>query len=86
MEGEIFRTRPDGRWGPPSLLYNWYQVSFPGVKLLGCGVERLTPSSTKVKGKNFPPVGLHGAFYGTFTFTIMNVDVCVANSYQRMKS
>ena len=29
--GEIFRTRPDRPWGPPSLLYNWYQV-FPGGK------------------------------------------------------
>jgi hypothetical protein len=28
--GEIFRTRPDRPWGPPSLLYNGYRV-FPGV-------------------------------------------------------
>ena len=28
--GEIFRTCPDRPWGPPSLLYNEYQV-FPGV-------------------------------------------------------
>ena len=27
--GEIFRTRPHRLWGPPSLLYNGYQV-FPG--------------------------------------------------------
>ena len=27
----IFRTCPDRPWGPPSLLYNGYQV-FPGVK------------------------------------------------------
>ena len=27
--GEIFRTCPDQLWGPPSLLYNGYQV-FPG--------------------------------------------------------
>ena len=27
--GEIFRTRPDRPWGPPSLLYNGYWV-FPG--------------------------------------------------------
>jgi hypothetical protein len=26
---EIFRTRPDRCWGPPSLLYNGYRV-FPG--------------------------------------------------------
>jgi hypothetical protein len=24
--GEIFRTRPDWPWGPPSLLYNGYRV------------------------------------------------------------
>jgi hypothetical protein len=27
--GEIFRTRPDRPWGPPSLLYNEYRVFFP---------------------------------------------------------
>jgi len=25
--GEVFRTRPDRPWGPPSLLYNGYRVS-----------------------------------------------------------
>ena len=33
-EGEIFRTRPDRPWGPPSLLYNVYLV-FPGGKVAG---------------------------------------------------
>jgi len=28
---EIFRTSPDRTWGPPSVLYNAYQV-FPGGK------------------------------------------------------
>ena len=37
--GEIFRTRPDRPWGPPSLLYNWYRISFPGVKRPGLGVD-----------------------------------------------
>ena len=31
--GEIFCTSPDRSWGPPSLLYNVYQV-FPGGKVL----------------------------------------------------
>jgi hypothetical protein len=31
---EIFRTHPDGPWGPPSLLYNGYRV-FPGGKAAG---------------------------------------------------
>ena len=30
--GEIFRTRPDGPWDSPNLLYSGYRVSFPGVK------------------------------------------------------
>jgi len=29
--GEIFRTRPDRPWGPPSLLYKGHRV-FPGYK------------------------------------------------------
>jgi hypothetical protein len=36
---EIFRTRPNRPWGPPSLLYNGYRVSFPGVKRTGRRVE-----------------------------------------------
>jgi hypothetical protein len=31
---EIFRTRPDRPWGPPSHLYNGYRV-FPGGKAAG---------------------------------------------------
>jgi hypothetical protein len=38
--GEIFRTRPDRPWGPPSHLYNGYRV-FPGVKS-GRGVKLTT--------------------------------------------
>jgi hypothetical protein len=29
---EIFYTRPDRPWGPPSLMYNGYRV-FPGGKV-----------------------------------------------------
>jgi hypothetical protein len=32
--GEIFRTRPDRPWSPPSLLYNGYRV-FLGDKAAG---------------------------------------------------
>jgi hypothetical protein len=35
---EIFLARPDWPLGPPSLLYNSYGVSFPGVKC-GWGVK-----------------------------------------------
>ena len=47
--GEIFRTSPDRPWGPPSLLYNGYWVSFLRVKRLGCGIDHPPPSSAKVK-------------------------------------
>ena len=32
--GEIFRTRPDRPWGPPSTRYNWHRVC-PGGKAAG---------------------------------------------------
>ena len=48
--GEIFRTRPDSPWGPPSLLYNGYRVSFLGVKRPGRGVDHPPPSSAEVEG------------------------------------
>jgi len=48
-EARFFRTRPDQPWGPPSLLYNGYRVSFPGVKRPGRGVDHPTPSSAEVK-------------------------------------
>jgi hypothetical protein len=47
--GKIFRTHPDWPWGPPSLLYNGYEVSFPGVKSLGRGVDHPPPSGAEVK-------------------------------------
>ena len=44
-----FYTRTDRPWGLPSLLYNGYQVPFPGVKRPVCGVNHPLLSSTKVK-------------------------------------
>ena len=46
---QIFRNRPDRPWGPPSLLYSGYRVSFPGVKRPGRGVNHPNPSSSEVK-------------------------------------
>jgi hypothetical protein len=48
--GEIFRTRPDRLWGPPSLLYNGYRV-FPWGKAAGSLRWPPTPSSADVKGR-----------------------------------
>ena len=36
---ETLGTRSDGKWGPPSLLYNGYQVSLIRVKPWGRGVK-----------------------------------------------
>jgi len=46
--GEIFRTRSDQPWGPPSLLYNGYRV-FPGGKAAGAWRWPPTLSSAQVK-------------------------------------
>jgi len=35
---QIFWTYPDHPWGPPSLLYNGYQV-FPGGEVAGRGAD-----------------------------------------------
>ena len=46
---KIFRTRPDRPWGPPSLLYNGYRVSFLGVKCGRSVALTTSPSSAEVK-------------------------------------
>jgi hypothetical protein len=47
--GKIFLTCLGLLWGPLSLLYNGYSVSFPGVKCLGRGVDHPPPYSAEVK-------------------------------------
>ena len=47
--GETFHIGPDRPWGPPSLLYNGYRVSFPGVNRPGRGVNHPLPSNAEVK-------------------------------------
>jgi len=49
--GEIFLTRPNRKWGPTSLLYIGYRVSFPGVKRPECDADHPTASSADVKEK-----------------------------------
>ena len=46
---DIFRTRTDRPWDPPSLLYNGYRLSFPGLKRPGRGVDHPPSSNAKVK-------------------------------------
>jgi hypothetical protein len=43
--GEIFRTRPDQPWGPPTMGTG----SIPGVKRPGRGADHPPPSSAEVK-------------------------------------
>jgi len=46
--GVRFFTRPDRPWGPPSLLYNGYQV-FPGGRVWpGRAADHSPPSSAMV--------------------------------------
>ena len=46
---KIFCTHPDRPWGPLSLLYSEYRVSFPRVKRPGRGVDHPPPSCAEVK-------------------------------------
>ena len=41
--GEIFSSRPDQPWGPPSLLYNGYRVFNGGKERPGRGVDHPPP-------------------------------------------
>ena len=49
--GEIFHTRPDRPWGPPSFVYNRQWVFFRGGKAAGARHCPPTPSSVEVKEK-----------------------------------
>ena len=49
--GEIFRTRRDRPWGPPSFLYNGNSVSFPGTKRPRRSADHPPQTSVKVKEK-----------------------------------
>ena len=45
----FFPTRPDRFCEPPSLLFNWYGGSFPGVKRPGREVDHSLPFSVEVE-------------------------------------
>ena len=47
--GEIFRTRPDRPWGPPSLPYNGYRGFPRGKERPGRDTDPSAPSSAAVK-------------------------------------
>ena len=65
--GGIFLNRPDRPWGPPSLLYNGYRVTFPGVMWPGLAINQLLPPPNltprfekEYSNTSTPPLGLHG--------------------------
>ena len=63
---------PDRPWGPPSLLYDGYRVSFPEVKWPGRGVDHPPSSSAEVKEKVvilLPLWAFMACFKVKFTFT-----------------
>ena len=65
---EISLIRPDGPWGPPSLLYNRYRISFPGVKRPGRVVNHSPHLAPRLKKEqnytSTPPLGFLGLFQG----------------------
>ena len=73
------RICPDRPWGPPSLLYNGYRVSFLGVKRPGRGVDHPLPSSAKVKERVVIPLLPLWVFVAcsrvTFTSTVLSTFV-----------
>jgi hypothetical protein len=52
--GKIFRTRQNRPWGPHSLLYNGYWVSFPEVKRPPHGVDHPPHLAPKLKSRAIP--------------------------------
>jgi hypothetical protein len=63
-EGEVSGTRPKLPWGPPSLLYNGYGLSFPGVSS-DRSVTTTQPHLAVMLKKeqsytSTPPLDLHG--------------------------
>jgi len=64
--GEIFRTCPDQRWGPPSLLYSGHQVFSGGKEQPGHDADSSPPSTTvgneRVELYLYSPYGPYGLY------------------------
>jgi hypothetical protein len=67
LRGEIFRIHPYWSWGPPSLIYNGYRFSFPGVKWPRRGVDHPPHLAPMLKKEysytSAPTLGLRGLFW-----------------------
>ena len=79
---EIFRIRPDWPWGPLSLPYSGYRVSFPGLKRTGRGLDHPPPNLAprlKEEYSSLPLWAFVACQRATFTFIIIIlVNFCVA--------
>jgi hypothetical protein len=66
--GKILYTRTDRIWCLPTLVYNGYRVSSPGVKRPGRGFTTLPHLAPRLKKEyrntSTCPVGLRGLFCG----------------------
>ena len=78
--GRDFRTPSDLHWGPPSLLYIGYRVSFPRLNWAGRGVYHTPPSRAEFKERVelylyslWPFMACYGVNF-TFTFGRNSVD------------
>jgi hypothetical protein len=64
--GEVFRTRPERPWGPPSLLYNGDRFLFPEAERPGRGFDHslhLAPRLKKELGcTSTPSLDIRGQF------------------------
>jgi hypothetical protein len=49
LDSQGFISRWGSRFSAPILLDDGYQVSFPGVKWVGCGINYPPPSSAEIK-------------------------------------
>jgi hypothetical protein len=78
---EIFRTRSDRPWGPPSLLYKGYRFSFPAVKRPGRGVDHpphLAPRLTR----NLLMLYMYGAPCKTWNFNVVYIWTYVSQRWK----
>ena len=78
---EIFCISPDRPWVPPSLLYSWYRVSFPGVKRSERDADHPPLSSAKDKEREevylYSTLDLRGLLQGEIYFRFAFIYVCV---------
>jgi len=86
-EGEIFRTCTDRPWGPPSLLYNGYQV-YPGEK--SGRVVTLTPHQLLVPWSRaelylYSPYGPYDLYRASvpvqYSYTSTSLSACTVQLY-----